>query len=276
MKRITLCADDYAQSPAINRAILRLVEMGRLDAVSCLTLSPTWKADARNLLAAENGQRVGLHFNLTLPFDQPARKVSTIMASCLLRKIDKATLLRTFDSQWQSFIRFFGRPPDFIDGHQHVHVFPVVREIITTEIAARSPSCSIRSLSPPSGLPSHLLKRSVLECFNRRMVTLIRKKGLSSNHTFAGFRSYPSSTDFPVLFNRWLSAATDDTLIMCHPGFAGSDTTDPIRNCRPDEFLYLSSPEFENDLRAADISTAPRKKVAPLIHGDFGIQPTVA
>ncbi len=133
MKRITLCADDYSQSPAISNAILHLVEMGRLDAVSCLTLSPTWRNDARSLIAAENGQHIGLHFNLTFPFDQPERKVSKIMAACMLRTIDRTYLRKTFDTQWQSFVRFVGRPPDFVDGHQHVHVLPVVRDIIVEE-----------------------------------------------------------------------------------------------------------------------------------------------
>lgn len=251
MKRITLCADDYAQSPPISRAILRLVEMRRIDAVSCLTLSPTWRKDARNLMAVADGQRIGLHFNLTLPFAQPRHGISKIMAASLLRAIDRSWLKRTFDSQWQSFIRFIGRPPDFVDGHQHVHVFPVVREIIASEIASRSPSCTVRNLAPPPSLPPDLAKRRLLETLNHGMLRTLRKHGLTTNHSFAGFRDYERNSGFPDLFRKWLEATTADTLIMCHPGLPGDDPADPIHRCRTAEFRYLSSPDFERDLNAA-------------------------
>ena len=31
-------------------------------------------------------------------------------------------------AQFKAFVKAFGRPPDFVDGHQHVHLFPQVRQ----------------------------------------------------------------------------------------------------------------------------------------------------
>ena len=32
--------------------------------------------------------------------------------------------------QWDAFIESRGRPPDFLDGHQHIHLLPGVRQVV--------------------------------------------------------------------------------------------------------------------------------------------------
>ena len=38
----------------------------------------------------------------------------------------------------------FGRPPDFIDGHQHVHLFPQVRDAVLKVVAEAAPDAWVR------------------------------------------------------------------------------------------------------------------------------------
>lgn len=257
MKDLTLCADDYSQSATINRAILRLVGLGRVNAVSCLSQSFTWHRDARNLAAA-GAPQVGLHFNLTLPLALPERKVSWVMAASMTGQLDPRWVRRTFESQWQEFIRHFGRPPDFVDGHQHIHVFPVIRETIVDYLASHHAGCWVRTLNPLPGLPSGPLKQRVLQRLGKPLEDRLREASIPTNSGFAGFRSYRKPHQFREQFRNWLGNHRENTVIMCHPGLESTDPSDPIRHSRFEEFLYLSSGFFETDCTSHQISTSSR------------------
>ncbi len=47
LKPIIISADDFAQSAAIDTAIVALIQQKRLSATSCLTLSPRWPEAAK-------------------------------------------------------------------------------------------------------------------------------------------------------------------------------------------------------------------------------------
>ena len=256
MKRFTLCADDFAQSPAISAGILRLVEAERLQAVSCLTESPRWETDARELLTVAGDCAIGLHFNLTLPFGQTERRVSTVLAQACARAISAAWVRRRFDEQWEAFVRVTGRFPDFVDGHQHVHVFPGIREVVVERLHDFVPSCRVRSLTPPSALRGMPPKEHLLNRIARPLPRLLAEAGLTTNRFFAGFRPYREGIDFGAKFRHWLADCPDNTLIMCHPGLATNDPTDPIADHRPGEFGYLASDAFLTDASEAGVSFA--------------------
>lgn len=255
MKPLILCADDFSQSAAITRGILRLVEMNRLNAVSCFTQSPTWTRDARELRERSPAAlQVGLHFNLTFPSAQPGRPVIAVLAAALSGTINRERLRKALDEQWESFVGAMGRPPDFVDGHQHVHVFPIIRELVIEKVRREGTDCWIRNLrlSPEGGegLPKTLL----LTWLNRPFRLLLGKAAVRSNRYFLGFRPYHASFHFENAFRQWLRVAARGTLIMCHPAADARDGTDPIRQCRFEEFRYLVSRRFEADLRDFRIS----------------------
>src|SRR4051812_2716402 len=71
-RRIWLCADDYGLSPGVNRAIVRLISRGRLNATSVMAVGAATRRDeieALTLAAAEHPRcAIGLHVTLTAPF----------------------------------------------------------------------------------------------------------------------------------------------------------------------------------------------------------------
>src|SRR6266704_6378516 len=71
-RRIWLCADDYGLSPGVNRAIRDLIERGRLNATSVMTVGPAIGRDEVRALqdSAAGSPRcaIGLHATLTAPF----------------------------------------------------------------------------------------------------------------------------------------------------------------------------------------------------------------
>ena len=65
-RMIILCADDYALTEGISRAIGELAAARRLSATSVMVTTPHWPATAPRLRAHRGHLAVGLHLNLTL------------------------------------------------------------------------------------------------------------------------------------------------------------------------------------------------------------------
>ena len=70
MKRIVVCADDYALAPGVSKAIRALIEQGRLNATSVMTVVPGFATEAAVLAMTVSPFRfeTGLHVTLTGPF----------------------------------------------------------------------------------------------------------------------------------------------------------------------------------------------------------------
>lgn len=249
MKRMTLCADDYGQSPEISAGILKLLSMDRLQAVSCMTESPDWPAAARALRERPGEYETGLHFNLTHPFSQAGRSISSVMKEAWLRQMDPVEVARRFDSQWQTFVREMGSPPDYVDGHQHVHAFPVIRKVVAQRVKALSSNAWVRTPDGWGAAPKTL----VLAWASRGLRRTLGAESLATNPGFAGLRPYEPGFDFRRAFWKWLTESPDGTLVMCHPGLPSQDVRDPIRDCRPLELAYLTSDDFADDCRASDV-----------------------
>ena len=257
-KRIVLCADDYAQSAAISHGILLLAEQRRLSAVSCFSEGPFWTQAANTLPALREHIDIGLHFNLTHPFVDAtvtARPLGAIMRTAMSGRIDRARIAAALHAQLDRF-ESVAQAPDFVDGHQHVHLLPGIREVVVSELAhryrARTPY--LRAVNPR--LPGHggFVKLLILKLLGSGFGALARRRGLRTNRGFAGIYSLEAQADFTVLMRRWLAAARDGDLLMCHPGSAADDADDPIAATRPRELALLRSAEFgtflaENGIR---------------------------
>ena len=144
-KRIVLCADDYGQAPTISAAILDLVQKERLTAVSCMVNSPFWQEHAALLLPFRAKIDVGLHFNLTegRPLSAAFRakmgdtfpSLLHLMGKSWWRRLNQAVIQAELRAQLDAFVNAMGELPDFLDGHQHVHQFPIIRAALVAVYA---------------------------------------------------------------------------------------------------------------------------------------------
>ena len=153
-----LCADDYGLAPGVGAAIRDLIAQGRLSATSCMTAGPYWPEEAR-LLAPLAGQAdIGLHFTLTdqtpagpMPVLAPEGRlppIGRLMKDAYTGRLDPAEIAAEFARQLHNFTAALGRTPDFIDGHQHVHLLPVVRDVVAAA-AKDLPGIYQRSCAEP-------------------------------------------------------------------------------------------------------------------------------
>ena len=286
MRRIRLCADDYGLAPGVNAAIRDLIARRRLNATSVMVGAPSFDAEAAAALASLRAQglaEVGLHVTLTAPFPpltagfRPLRDgaflpLPQMLLSALLRRLDTPALRAEVEAQFDAFGRTFGSPPDFVDGHQHVQLFPQVRDAVLAATARYAPAAWVRQCGRPAarrlalGDPKALLLDTLSGSFRRRA----RAHGLAVNAAFAGTYAFDAGAEFARLFPGFLSGLPDGGLIMCHPGQVDAELArlDPLTTLREREYAYLAGAAFADDLAGAGVALLQPGTGAPPASGD--------
>ena len=189
MPKVCFCADDFAMNPQIDQAIFRLIERGSLQATSCMTQSPLWANEALKLKQYATTIDIGLHLNLTHVFD--VQTFSYPLAKLMLRawshQLEKTLIRKSIQQQWDHFIEVMGQEPHFVDGHQHVHQFPVIREVLIDFLKEQRFKGWVRSLSQTVNLAPHQFKSQLLQMLGaRRLTRLCQEANITQNEQFAG------------------------------------------------------------------------------------------
>jgi predicted glycoside hydrolase/deacetylase ChbG (UPF0249 family) len=274
-RRIWLCADDYGISTSVNAAIRDLIARGRLNATSVMVVTPSLnrtEATALNLLSA-GGARVaiGLHLTLTAPFAplsdgyRPAREgaflpLGTTLAKAAIHRLNRDALEREITAQLRMFIHTFGRAPDFIDGHQHVQLFPQVRDAVLKVAKAGAPRAWLRQCGRPEPVQVKLgeHKALLLDFLSNSFRQRAAAAGVHTNPGFAGAYEFRDDADFPALFAGFLDRLPDGGVIMCHPGFVDAELRrlDPLTTLREHEYAFLADESFPAVLASRGIALA--------------------
>ncbi|MGL6029175.1 MAG: ChbG/HpnK family deacetylase [Legionella sp.] len=253
MKRIKLCADDYALSRGISAAILQLVDSGRLSAVSCMVNLPLFAEQAAQLIARKGQAQFGLHFNLTEGglLSRPGTECFSLNGLLLkshLRLCEQSLITAELHAQLDRYIEVMGALPDFIDGHQHVHQFPQVRASLLAIYQSRLTNKPwLRTTYPALKINPYQFKTAILGLTGgKSWQQQLTRLAIPHNSFFAGIYDFDSKVNYRALFRQWLALAPDDTLIMCHPGreYLSGDV---IAEARINEFNYLASSAFLDD-----------------------------
>ncbi len=253
-KNIILCADDFGYNEEISEGLLKLAQMKRLSALSCMVNRAGFEPYVKDLLNLPRTIQLGLHFNLTEGFflsqpDKACFSLSKLVFKTHLRTLTSSFVEQEFIAQLERFIYLMGKWPDFIDGHQHVHQFPLIRNKIIKlcEQQLQEHSLWIRSTYPLISLPAYNWKKRILAYTGGKALKeeLIKHQYLHNDY-FAGVYDFSSKVNYSSLFKHWLNLAPINTLIMCHPG-KGHDTSDAIAAARLREMHYFSSEAFLED-----------------------------
>lgn len=266
MKHVTLCADDYAIAPGVSAAIRRLIEAGRINATSVMTVFPGLAAEARRLDAAIAGRAVsvGLHITLTggtaplTPWTDGTSlpQLSELVVKAFTGRIDRRAVAAEIDAQFEAFARAFGRPPDHVDGHQHVHVLPAIRGAVLKATRRHAPRAWLRDVRPvPAARIGLDLKGRLIGAFGHGLARDAARIGLATNGGFAGAYDFGADHDFAPLLAHFLKGVPDGAVVMVHPGHVDDPLTarDPVTHQREVEFEVLHGPLMPEILAEADV-----------------------
>ncbi|PSL13921.1 putative glycoside hydrolase/deacetylase ChbG (UPF0249 family) [Marinobacterium halophilum] len=247
-RSLVLCADDFGLSEGINRAILALIRQGRLSATSCMTTMPAWHAEAATELLALHGKAaLGLHFNLTE--GDHATPLGQLMQQSLSGRIDRQHIQQALETQLDRFEQQLGHAPDFVDGHQHIQMFPVIRQIVLTTLARRyGHNCPWIRVSTPA-LSGHdaRFKALILNMMGVGFERMRRRYAIAGTRDFAGMYSLQPEAGFGTMMTHWFNTLPDGGLIMCHPGY--TDGRSPLARAREEERNWLASAACANALQ---------------------------
>jgi predicted glycoside hydrolase/deacetylase ChbG (UPF0249 family) len=268
VKRIILCADDYGFSPGVSKAIRDLVGEGRLNATSVMTIFPGFAEEAEALAQTPSPLRAqfGLHLTLSGGYapltvaplttrDGKLPSINRLLSPLARFKINREAAAREIEAQIKKFTQAFGRPPDFVDGHQHVHLMPGIRKPFLETVAKLAPKAWVRQCGPAKmrALITADNKTRVIGVLNAAFKSQVRRLGLKTNSSFSGAYSFAGSDKFSDLFPRFLNELTDGGVMMCHPGFADAALRerDTLVERRDEEYAYLAGDEFDKAMKAA-------------------------
>jgi predicted glycoside hydrolase/deacetylase ChbG (UPF0249 family) len=267
---IWLCADDYGISLSVNKAIRDLIMRGRLNATSVMVAAPSLNrsesASLNMLNAGSQRVAIGLHVTLTAPFrplsepfvplrDGAFLPHQQMLARGALRLLDRRQLAVEISTQLQVFTNHFGRAPDFIDGHQHVHLFPQVREALLAVVKEAAPRAWVRQCGRAVPWLRRLSngKALVLDLLSNRFRSQAGGLGIATNPAFAGAYNFasPSVADFEQVFSGFLEGLPAQSVVMCHPGFVDAELErlDRLTVQREREYAFLAGDTFPGVLK---------------------------
>ena len=255
-RALILCADDYALHPAVDAAVEQLTLAGRLSATSCMTTSPRWAEAAPRLQALRPRLSVGLHFNLTESHGgaAAAQPLATVIRHAYTGMWSADAMRRMWAQQLDAFEAALGSPPDFIDGHQHVHQLPGFADTMLHVLRQRYTAQQmpwVRSTAP-MGTLWRSPKAAIIALLGGWQTTRrLRQAGVAINQGFGGVYGFdaPTPERYGTQMAQWLAQVQNGSLLMCHPATT-EVVGDAIGAQRPVEFAYLMSDAFGALLQA--------------------------
>jgi predicted glycoside hydrolase/deacetylase ChbG (UPF0249 family) len=275
LRRIVLCADDYGLSPGVNAAIRDLLARGRINATSAMMVTPAIdRAEADALIAIKTQQpkiAIGLHVTLTTPFRPltanyaPLRdgiflSIGETLGAAMLRRLRPALIAAEIQAQIEKFTATFGMPPDYLDGHQHVQIFPQVRDALLHVVSQDLPNAWVRQCGRVTPLSSRLADRKglLLDILSAGFRAQAARLGVRTNPAFAGSYDFHSDPNFAALFPRFLDRLPADSVVMCHPGFVDDTlkSLDPLTDLREREYAFFAAETFPKIMAANRVTLA--------------------
>lgn len=209
-------ADDFGGNPLATDRIAECFLAGAITSTSAMVcMSDSERAAS---IAKSRELPVGLHLNLTQPFEDPGtpQAVRERQAAAVRRfggsRVQRlsynpflSSLVRAcIDDQLECFCALYDREPTHVDGHNHAHLSPTV--LLALPAATRTRTAESPVSAKPS--PGALLRRARGGFISRRYITTDRFVAIDR------LGSSPSEQEI----NRLLALADRSSLeIMTHP-----------------------------------------------------------
>ncbi|TCT29237.1 ChbG/HpnK family deacetylase [Martelella mediterranea] len=226
-----LIADDFGLGAGHNAVILDLLEQEKIGGTSVMIDGEVDPASVESLTTCRrNGAQIGLHLNLTHSFGD---KNVSAPVGILMRQSLTGTLPSDLDAEFSRqaglFKACFGFWPDYYDGHQHCHCLPGLARLAAR--LPRDPETWMRVPLPSSmsGLSRNIraggLKTGIIAALAYNARRHFIKAGWPVNADFSGFLRLDDPPQAAHWLPRLISAASDECVVMVHPGSA----TDPAQ-----------------------------------------------
>jgi predicted glycoside hydrolase/deacetylase ChbG (UPF0249 family) len=263
-RQVIINIDDLGLSDSVNDAVIALGTLGKVRSTSYMAGGTISESQIRSLTCLQ--LEVGLHLDFTGIYPSAlTQSLSSVLMASYLRRLDKQAVTALIHQQLEGFENTFNQPPVFIDGHQHVHQFPVIRTCLAEVLQARYGDANATSHAKinmaarvTTPLVNDLKSWIIYLLGGPAWQQLCRQHDMPTNGKFGGAYDFEANQDkLAQLWESWLakcplintSAPTtaqqqSPTLIMCHPAIPNNGWEDEIKAAREQEYAWLMSDTF--------------------------------
>ena len=233
-KYLIVNADDFGQSPGVNRGIIDAHEHGIVTSASLMVRWPTC-SEAVAYSRSERSLSVGLHVDL---YEWTLRDGAWVALYEVVPTDDVAAVAREVARQLEIFRALMGRNPTHIDSHQHAHLAEPVRSVVVE--AARELAVPLRKCNP--GI------RYCGDFYGQTSMGLPFSEGISVEHLAAilanlrpGFTElgcHPGEgNDLSTMYSSERTAEVDS---LCDPRIHAAVSSMGIQLCSFNDFARLT------------------------------------
>jgi chitin disaccharide deacetylase len=180
-------------------------------------------------------------------------------------RLHKSEIMNEIERQLDAFQAAFGEYPDFIDGHQHIHVLPVIRGALLLALKRRNLQGRIWLRDPSDGWRAIFRrgrakgKAGFVKILAFGFHRQARRAGFKTNQGFSGFSAFDPNDNFDAQFQHFCLRLGQAPLIMCHPGYKDDEliALNEAVETRSKELIYLSSGRFIDLIEVLNIELVP-------------------
>ena len=220
---VVICADDYGMTPEVNAGILELARHQRISATSVMSLSPHWSDGASPLRDLTTLIDVGLHLDWTSAFAIEkgfGTSLPKLMGLSTLRLLRPEHIERAIQEQLDLFEEKFQAPPDHVDGHQHIHQFPVIRDVLMHVLSRRYKTQErpwIR-IARVAAKPVDLKAQVINAMGAQALQNLAQQLGFAHSQYLTGIYDFRGDAQlYARQLKQWLHELPSNAVLMCHP-----------------------------------------------------------
>ena len=255
---VIINVDDLGLSDAVNEAVIALAKLGRVHSSSYMSggsISAEHLASIKRL-----NIQIGLHLDFTGIYPSAIKdSLSGLIISSYLKRLDEAAVTAIIERQLDEFEATFAHPPVFVDGHQHVHQFPVIRQSLAKVLSQRYYNPQSKQVAVASRVTTPLVydvKSWIIYMLGgQAWQRLCDQQNIPTNSKFGGVYNFKATEDqLASLWANWFShcplTSLDlpnppaPALIMCHPAKPNDSWQDEIKAAREIEYQWLMSDAF--------------------------------
>jgi predicted glycoside hydrolase/deacetylase ChbG (UPF0249 family) len=182
--------------------------------------------------------------------------IGRLIQRAFLGHIDDEEVAHEVGRQIERFIDIVGAPPDFVDGHLHVHILPSFRRGVLNAVRTAFALGNVLLRDPGDRLIA-ILPRGVARTKSAAIATLAHgfaracsRRGFITNNGFSGFSSFDRTSPYVRELPRFFLNPGSRHLVMCHPGFPDAilASRDPVTGRRQEEFDAIKAASWLNDI----------------------------
>lgn len=213
-KNLIITADDFGIGSEANERILKLIRLGKLDRVAIIAHGFFNDKEKKELL--ESGVKIDLHLNITENISKK-RKIkegvfkegAIFLLKFFSRKLNVKKVYDSWDNDFRLFQKKFGRNPDGLNSHQHVHFFsPYFKIVLKLKKKYQIP---FLRFGVDAFLGDSNKTKKIVDFFRKKNKKRFIASGLESTEYFV-------SLDWISDLKNFLSHSPEGSIeIACHP-----------------------------------------------------------